>query len=82
MRSHNSASNGSGWHRVSYLISVRIYQIENIPVWKTFTGLVEVGGFMTLGGVAAGVGVVIVVGVDAVAEADAPITHVLYVGER
>ena len=82
MRSHSSASNGSGLHRVSYLISVRIYQIEKIPVWNLFTGLVGGGGFMTLGGVAAGVGVVIVVGVDAVAEADAPITHVLYVGER
>ena len=29
-----------------------------------------------------GVGVVIVVGVDAVAEADSKITHVLYDGER
>ena len=36
---------------------------------------------MTLGGVGASVGVVIVVGVDAVAEADAKITHVLYDGE-
>ena len=81
MRSHCSASNGSGLHRVSYMISVRIYQIEKIPVWKSFTGLVEGGGFMTLGGVGASVGVVIVVGVDAVAEADAKITHVLYDGE-
>ena len=29
VRSHSSASNGSGLHRVSYLIAVRIYQIEN-----------------------------------------------------
>ena len=35
-----------------------------------------------LDGVGAGVGVVIVVGVDAVAEADAPIAHVLYDVER
>ena len=52
-RSHSSASNGSGLHRVSYLISVRIYQIEKIPVWRLFTGLVGGGGFMTLGGVGA-----------------------------
>ena len=37
---------------------------------------------MTLGRVGAGVGVVIVVGVDAVAEADAKIMHVLNDGER
>ena len=30
---------------------MRIYQIEKIPVWKSFTGLVGGGGFMTLGGV-------------------------------
>ena len=53
MRSHSSASNGSGLHRVLYLISVRIYQIEKIPVWKSSTGLVGGGGFMTLGGVGA-----------------------------
>ena len=37
---------------------------------------------MTLGGVGASVGVVIVVGVDAVAEPGAPIAYVLYDGER
>ena len=53
MRSHCSASNGSGLQRVPYLIFVRIYRIEKVPVWKLFTGLVGVGGVMTLGGVGA-----------------------------
>ena len=30
-RSHSSASNGPGLHRVCYLIAVRIYQIEKMP---------------------------------------------------
>ena len=41
VRSYSSASNGSGLHIVLYLISVRIYQIEKIPVWRSFTGLVD-----------------------------------------
>ena len=30
-RSHSSASNGPGLHRVCYLIAVRLYQIEKMP---------------------------------------------------
>ena len=56
VRSHSSASNGSGLHRVSYLISVRKYQIEKDTCMEVVYRF--------------GVGVVIVVGVDAVAKGD------------
>ena len=36
-RSHNSASNGPGLHRVCYLIAVRIYQIEKMPGFNIFS---------------------------------------------
>ena len=36
-RSHSSASNGPGLHRVCYLIAVRIYQIEKMPGFNIFS---------------------------------------------
>ena len=51
---------------------MRTYQIEEIPVWKSFTVLVEWVELVQ----------VLESSLDAVADADAPIADVLYGGER